>query len=104
MLEDEMSDHFQLDGDEPARKKVWINFKRDVDLGHLIATASFLVTLFLYAQGFDRRMTIVEQKQQAQTEQAAETKADIKDIKNKVTEIGTGLAVQNAIAQSGKGK
>lgn len=98
-----MGEHFQLDG-EPPRKKVWINFKRDVDLGHLIATASFLGGLFVYAQSFDRRMTILEQKQQVQSEQAAETKSDIKDIKNKVTEIGTGLAVQNAIAQAQKGK
>lgn len=91
-----MPDHLQHD---PAPHK-WVNFRRDIDLGHLIALASFLIALFVYASAFDRRQTITEQKQAASDVQAAEMKADIKEIKKTVNEIGTNLAVQNAIAQS----
>lgn len=84
--------------DTPSHR--WVNFKRDVDLGHVITLLSFLGALFVYAQGFDRRVTIVEQKQTTTDAAQAETKADIKEIKRTVSEIGTNLAVQNAIAQS----
>lgn len=96
--------HFQIDpGDgEPGRKRVWVNFKPDIDLGHVVATVSFLGALFTYAQNFDRRMTILEQKQITSDAQSAETKADIKEIKKTVTEIGTTLAVQNAINNARK--
>jgi len=91
--------HFQFENppNNQANKRVWINFKPDVDLGHLIAMCSFLGGLFVYAQSFDRRMTIIEQKQEVNTNATAETKADIKEIKNAVNKIGTDLAVQNAI-------
>lgn len=95
-------EHFQVTDSalldpNAKQKKLWVNFKPDVDLGHLIATASFLGGLFIYAQGFDRRVTIIEQKQAQSAEQTAETKADIKEIKAVVNKIGTDLAVSNAV-------
>ena len=99
-----MSDRFKITDtgdlhDGSTRKKVWVNFKPDIDLGHLIATASFLGGLFLYAQSFDRRVTIIEQKQEVSASQISEIKADIKEIKATVNTIGKDLAVQNALAK-----
>jgi hypothetical protein len=95
--------HFQYDGQQsPATKKVWVNFKPDIDLGHVIAACTFLGGLFLYAQGFDRRLTIIEQKEEANAAQAGEMKSDLKEIKKAVNEIGTNLAVQNAVNQTRK--
>lgn len=101
---DSMPDsHFQYDGQQSSpRKRVWVNFKPDIDLGHVIAACTFLGGLFLYAQGFDRRLTIIEQKGEANSAQATEMKSDIKEIKKAVNEIGTNLAVQNAINQQRK--
>lgn len=97
-----MPDHFKVTDSaelEPMQrsKKLWVNFKPDIDLGHLIAMLTFLGGLALQWQAMDRRVTIVEQKQAVTAEQTAETKTDIKEIKAVVNKIGTDLAVSNAI-------
>lgn len=98
-----MPDHFKVTDSQMLEpdsrsKKVWVNFKPDIDLGHLIAMATFIGGLFLQWQAMDRRVTIIEQKQSVTTEQTAETKNDIKEIKVVVNKIGTDLAVANAVA------
>ena len=97
-----MPEHFQVTDSAALEsgqrtKKLWVNFKPDIDLGHLIAMLTFLGGLFLQWQAMDRRVTIVEQKQQVAAEQTQETKSDIKEIKAVVNKIGTDLAVANAM-------
>lgn len=75
----------------------WVSFSRDINLGHILTMLTFLGGLYIYGQAQDRRITILEQAQQTNAAQMADTKADIKEIKGKVTEISTNLAVQAAI-------
>lgn len=94
-------EHFQVTDSallEPnSRKKLWVNFKPDIDLGHLIAAFTFLGGLGLQWQAVDRRITILEQRQTVTAEQNAETRADLKEIKATINTIGKDLAVSNAV-------
>jgi hypothetical protein len=94
-------DHFKITDtmplETPAAKKVWVNFVPNIDLGHLIAMLTFLGGLALQWQVMDRRITIIEQKQLVTSEQSAETRSDLKEIKSVINKIGTDLAVQNAM-------
>lgn len=90
--------------EDSRSKKLWVNFKPDIDMGHMLAMLTFLGGLFMQYNSFDKRVTIIEQKQ-AQTEsQGQEVKIDIKDIKKSVGEISTQLAVQNYITKQPPGK
>lgn len=82
---------------ESKQKKIWVNFKPDIDLGHLIAAITFLGGLALQWQAVDRRITILEQRQAITAEQNAETRSDLKEIKATINKIGTDLAVSNAV-------
>lgn len=96
-----MPNHFKVtdsqDLEPGTSKKVWVNFKPDIDLGHLIAMATFIGGLFLQWSIMDQRVTRVEERQKSSEVTTTETKTDIKEIKAVVNKIGTDLAVNNAL-------
>lgn len=98
-------EHFQvtdtagIDG-STQHKKLWVNLKPDIDLGHAIAMLTFLGGLFMQYNSFDKRVTVLEQQMQQTAAQSQELKSDVKDIKKTVGEINTQLAVQNYITKA----
>lgn len=101
-----MTGHFKVTDSsqlEPeSRKKVWVNLKPDIDLGHLIAMATFIGGLMLQWNAMDRRVTVIEQKQQQLESLSSEVRADLKEIKKTTGTIETNLAVQAAITNGGR--
>lgn len=101
------------DKDE-ATSKHWIQFDRRVDLGHLIAMATFIGGLFLQWGIMDKRITLAEEKlqQTANSQQDLksnnrdnylELKIDVKEMKQTLGSVQQTLAVLNATTQTRNG-
>jgi hypothetical protein len=99
-----------LNADGSTHKEPWINFVRTIDLGHLIAMATFIGGLFLQWNVMDRRLTIAEEQlkqassqnielKAANRENYLELKVDVKEIKQTIGSVQQTLAIINATNQ-----
>jgi len=90
--------------------KHWIQFDRRIDLGHLIAMATFIGGLFLQWNIMDKRVTLAEEKlaqtsatqqdlKSANRDNYLELKIDVKEMKQTLGSVQQTLAVLNATNQ-----
>lgn len=102
-------DHFEVSNRTPLieeTKGKWVRLLPNIDLGHLLTMGGFAIALTVQWGAMDKRITIVEEQQKAITAtlldnrsiynaDSKERTADVKEIKELITQLRTTVAVTN---------
>lgn len=84
----------------PEGRKVWVNFIPNIDLGHILTMIGFAAATVTIWNVQDRRITVVEQKQEATQQQIQDMRADLKEIKTTLNQVQQAIAVQSYITSN----
>lgn len=98
--------HFKVTDTVPRKtpdgRKVWVNFIPNIDLGHLLTMVGFAAAMATTWNIQDRRITVIEQRQEASQKQLEDVRADLKEIKATLAQVQQILAVQAYITSNVK--
>lgn len=97
-----MSEHFKVSDQVPLganmepspHSKVWINYLPNISLGNILSIVSFCGLIVAGWNAFDKRLSIVEERQSVATQQITEVRKDSSDIKAALQKIDNQLEVQ----------
>lgn len=80
---------------EPSpSSKVWINYLPNVSLGNILSILSFCGLIIAGWNAFDKRLSLVEERQSVATQQITEVRKDSAEIKATLQKIDNQLQVQ----------
>lgn len=97
-----MGDHFKVSDMVPLganmepspHSKVWVNFLPNISLGNILTIVSFAGLVIAGWNAFDKRLSIVEERQNNSAIANSEVKSDVRDIKSTLQKIDNAISVQ----------